>query len=115
VLQARELDNEGHAAPPAEAEVTTDLVRLWDPLSQVKEQEDQAPQPETLQSRGHSCVLQFCDSINVGQATPPCWGGVVTDREWLWEPDPQVLEQTPQALKSDTAQFTGQGWMLQAT
>ena len=57
-LQLRECLREAQLAPPWAAELMTERVRSWEPVPQDLVQEDQAPQPDTLQSMGQAKVLQ---------------------------------------------------------
>lgn len=62
-----------------------------------------------LSSVVHGEELQTWNSVRLGQAEPPNWGGATTWREWCFSPLPQVLEHSDQAKNSDTMQSFRQG------
>ena len=78
------------------------------PVPQVAEQVVQAVQADCTQSTGQASSLQLRASSRVGQTTPECSALVVTERERVWEPPPQDLEQAFQADQAETEQSTGQ-------
>ena len=58
----------------------TERVWLILPPPQEAEQELHEPQPDTMQSTGHGCVLHASEPVKVGHAAPPYAVGVVTER-----------------------------------
>jgi uncharacterized membrane protein len=61
------------------------------------------------QLMGHACVLQFCSSVRLSHAAPPCCGAVVTLRERDWMPLPHACVHVLQPPKSEVAQSIGAG------
>jgi hypothetical protein len=77
-------------------------------MPQVAEQAPYLDQPETLQSIAQLKVLQVVEEVKVGQATPPFWAAVTTDRVLVLAPVPQVLVQVPYLDQPETLQSMGQ-------
>ena len=105
VLHGRVAGDSGQAAPPLAAGVVIVKVREMMPAPHGTLQADQADHVP-VQSVWHTAVLHACDSVRVGQAAPPLLAGVVTRRDRDCVPPPQVAEQGPNALQSDTLQCT---------
>ena len=78
--------------------------RSCEPVPQVLVQVDQVVQAVTTQFTGQVSVLQLCSSASDPQTYPPNCAWVVTLRERLWEPVPQVSEQVDQAVHAVTSQ-----------
>jgi hypothetical protein len=93
--------------------VRTERLRRLVPVAQVLEQLVKADQLETLQSTGQAKVLQALELPRAGQATPPCWAAVSTERLRDLAPVAQDLEQLPKADHSETLQSMGQAKVLQ--
>jgi hypothetical protein len=58
-------------------------------------------------------VLQVLVLVRAGQATPPCWAEVSTERLRDLVPVAQDLEQPPKADQLETLQSIGQAKWLQ--
>jgi hypothetical protein len=104
VLQDLALPVLGQARPPWAVAVKTERLRNLVPVAQVLEQLVKADQLETLQSTGQAKVLQALELPRAGQATPPCWAEVSTERLRDLVPVAQDLEQPPKADQLDTFQ-----------
>ena len=91
----------------------TERVRSWEPVPQDLVQEDQAVQPETLQSMGQDCALQLRECLRPTQPMPPKAAELMTERVRSWTPVPQDLVQEDQVDQPETLQSTGQLWVLQ--
>ena len=117
MLHACDSDiGEGHKAPPALGDCTTERVRVWVPPPQTAtEHADQADQSDKTQSFGHSCVLHDCDCVNTGHGAPRLAGCCVMVRVCVWVPPPHLTEQSDQVDQPLTAQFTGHGCVLHGT
>jgi hypothetical protein len=83
------------------------------PVAQVAEQLEKADQLETLQSTGQAQVLPAFELPSAGQATPPCWAKVSTERLRDLVPVAQDLEQPPKADQLETLQSIAQAKVLQ--
>jgi hypothetical protein len=105
-LQDWDCDAIPHAAPPC-CGCVRDLVLVWEPVPQVREQLPQFPQLPSTQFTGQLKVLQDWDCDATPHAAPPCCGWV-RDLVLVWEPVPQVREQLPQPPQLPSTQFTGQ-------
>jgi hypothetical protein len=110
-LHTAEELREGQGLPPKMGMLTTERVRISEPVPQLLVQPPLSPHLETVQSMEQPCVLQV-RSISVEHSSPPWEAAVSTFIVRLWMPVPQDLEQEDQELQ-DTIQSTGQGWMLQ--
>ena len=104
--------------PPLAAAAATTRFRCRLPLPQEAEHFDQLLQGETLQSTGHSKLLQRLSWVNTPQAFPPCNGVRNTLRERRRKMVPtmtsmscdgwHVMGHSPQAPHRETAQSLGQ-------
>merc|ERR1719161_2257754 len=103
----------GQPTPPWALVVRTERLRRLVPVAQVAEQLVKAVQADTLQSTGQAKVLQALELPRAGQATPPCWAAVSTDRLRDLVPVAQDLEQPPKADQLETLQSIGQVKVLQ--
>jgi hypothetical protein len=101
----------GQALPPWAAARVTVRVRCLEPVPQVLEQLENAPQAETRQSTGQAWALQTRSWVK-GQLAPPWAAAVMIFTGRTWVPEPQVLVQVDQSSKVWT-QLIGQGWVLQ--
>jgi hypothetical protein len=68
-----------------------DLV--LEPVPQDLEQDPYDDQSETTQSRAQEKVLQEVDADKLGQTAPPFATSVMMERDFVFDPVPQVLEQ----------------------
>ena len=91
VLQTRSI-SDGHSSPPWEAARVTSKTRVWTPVPQDLEQEDQAFQ-ECTQSTGQGWVLQLRRDQGVGQVTPPYTAELTMERVLDWTPPPHFSVQ----------------------
>ena len=82
------------------------------PRAQLALHTVQLLQPVYSQSMGHANALHDLVLEVLGQATPPCWVAVTTDRLRDFEPPPHDLEQLENADQLETLQSTGQPSML---
>jgi len=113
VLQDRASERAGQAWPLQEAFRVIDRVLVCCPPPHCLLQAPQALKLDTAQATGQHWVLQFRVSERLGHALPPQEAFVVTDRVLVCCPVPHCLEQAPQALQPETAQFRLQQWVLQ--
>jgi hypothetical protein len=77
-------------------------------------QVERPDQPVTLQSMGQAKRLHATVLRVVGQATPPYWALVMTERTLVLRPElPQVLVHPAKPVQAETLQSMGQAWRLQ--
>ena len=106
----------GHAAPPFDAGVTIERLRLCKALPVTHGVH--AVQTDTTQATGsptHSSSLHAWLADSAGHGVPPLLAGVTTVRDRDWTPPPQSVLQVPHTDHVDTWHGTGvaQIWPLQ--
>ena len=94
-----------HGVPPYCASVIIVRVRVLVPPPQTPHG-DHGPQSLTTQFIGHGCVLHVVVSDREGHAVPLYSGGIVTVRERLVYPPPQLAVHCDHAVQPLTSQFT---------
>jgi len=62
---------------------------------------------------GQAKVLQGTLTLWIGQVAPPCWAGVITERDLVFEPVAQDLVQAVYSDQPETLQSMGQAKVLQ--
>lgn len=92
----------------------TARVRERRPPAQTLSQGVQLDQAPTWQSSGQAWVLQALSSESLGGQAAPPWRGAWRVRVRMWRPEPQDLEQWPQAFQVPTSQSIGHEWVLQS-
>ena len=102
----------GQPIPPWPAAVVIERERDCVPRAQLALHTVQLLQAVYWQSMGHAKALHDLVLEVLGQATPPCWVAVTTDRLRDFEPPPHDFEQLENADQLETLQSTGQPWML---
>ena len=83
--------------------------RVCEPVPHVLVHASKPLQAETTQSTAHASVLHDCVSERNGHTLPPWSALVVTERERLCEPPPQLRVQVDHPEKADVMQWIGHG------
>lgn len=106
----------GHTCPPRAAWVMMLRTRLCVPLPQVAVHALHAANAETSQCTGHGPSEHGLCSCSGGHTAPPFFVCSTTVRmRKCVPPEPQVEEQSLQAVQGETAQSTGHADVLQLT
>ena len=99
----------GQPIPPWPAAVVIERERDCVPRAQLALHTVQLLQAVYWQSMGHAKALHDLVLEVLGQATPPCWVAVTTDRLRDFEPPPHDFEQLENADQLETLQSIALG------
>lgn len=102
----------GHSSPLCC--MATSTLRVWvcEPPPQVRVHSVQALHAETSQSIGQGVTAQVFDCVRSPHEVPPLAAGVVSVRERVEAPEPQVVEQSLHEPQAEATQSTGQAALL---
>ena len=112
-LHASESVSGAQPTPPKRGSTLRVRVRVRLPPPHETEQLPQSCHALSLQSTGHSLVLQLCVSSSAPQAVPPWSGAIFCVRLRTCTPLPHVSEHPPQLPQAFISQWIGHAFTKQ--